>query len=61
MSDVSDLIYLLDEEKDADDRRYQGFDDSDQIGFSWDGFTFWSCSGAHSQIRQEIYGHLVVH
>jgi hypothetical protein len=24
MSDVSDLIYLLDEEKDADDRRYQG-------------------------------------
>jgi hypothetical protein len=56
MDDISELIYWNDQEKDPDDRRFEGPDDSNQIGFSWDGETFVSCNSADKEIRQEIYG-----
>ena len=56
MDDITDLIYWNDQEKDPDDRRFEGPDDSNQIGFSWDGKTFVSCNSANKQIRQEVYG-----
>ena len=56
IDDVSELIYWNDQQKEVDDRRYEGPDDSDQIAFSWDGVTFWSCNDAYRQIRQERYG-----
>lgn len=56
IDDICDLIYYNDQEKEVDDRRYQGPDDSEQIGFSWDGMTFCSAQDADRQIRQERYG-----
>ena len=58
MDDIVDLIYWNDQDKDPDDRRYAGPDDSMQIGFSWDGETITSADLANRQIRQEIYGGL---
>ena len=54
--DITDLIYWNDQEKDPDDRRFEGPDESNQIGFSWDGKTFVSGNSANKQIRQEVYG-----
>ena len=56
IDDVCDLIYYNDQDKEVEDRRFQGPDDSEQIGFSWDGVTFWSANDADRQIRQEVYG-----
>ena len=56
IDDVSELIQWNDQQKEVDDRRYEGPDDSDQIAFSWDGVTFWSANDADRQIRQEVYG-----
>lgn len=56
MDDITDLVYWNDQEKDPDDRRFEGPDDSKQIGFSWDGKTFVSGNSANKQIRQEVYG-----
>ena len=56
MNDIADLIYWNDQEKDPDDRRFEGPDESNQIGFSWDGETFLSGNSANRQIRQEVYG-----
>ena len=56
MDDITDLIYWNDQEKDLEDRRYEGPDESNQIGFSWDGEIFVSGNSANKQIRQEVYG-----
>ena len=55
IDDVSELIYWNDQQKEVDDRRYEGPDDSDQIAFSWDGVTFCSCNDAYRQMRQEHF------
>ena len=56
MDDICDLIYYNDREKDVEDRHFQGPDNSEQIGFSWDGVTFCSANDADRHIRQERYG-----
>ncbi|QNI43862.1 hypothetical protein SynRCC2555_00052 [Synechococcus sp. WH 8101] len=56
MDDITDLIYWNDQERDSDDRCFEGPDESNQIGFSWDGDTFLSANSASRQIRQEVYG-----
>lgn len=56
MDDIAELIYWNDQEKDLDDRRFEGPDESNQIGFSWDGVTFLSVNSANKEIRQEVYG-----
>ena len=57
INDVSELLYYNDRERQVEDRCYQGPDDSEQIGFSWDGATFWSANDAYRQCRQECYGY----
>jgi len=56
INDISELIYYNDQEREVESRCYQGPDDSEQIGFSWDGVTFWSANDADRQMRQEVYG-----
>ena len=56
MDDITELIYWNDQGKDPDDRRFEGPDESNQIGFSWDGDTFLSGNSASKQIRQEVFG-----
>ncbi len=53
---ICDLIYYNDQDKEVEDRHFQGPDDSEQIGFSWDGVTFCSANDVDRQIRQEQYG-----
>ena len=57
IDDVSELIYYNDKERQVEDHFYKGPDDSEQIGFSWDGVTFWSVNDACRQCRQERYGY----
>ena len=56
LDSISELIFYNDQQRDLDDRSFVGPDDSNQIGFSWDGVTYWSCNSACRQVRQERFG-----